>query len=132
MGEAIARADYEILERIIRMQLGTRQNFARRGRGLFLRIDVEIDGDQMPAYLLGGAGEGILAVGSQELYCRLVRTAYIERAAVETHNLQLIEPFTGIGGVEHFCAIEYIGENAFDFLNRHAALLYDRASVRGS
>jgi len=124
VGEAVAGPDHKILKGIVGMQPGGRQGLLGGRRGFLLSINVEIYGDQMTGYLLGGVGKRTLAVGSQELDCRLVRTADSERPAVKPGNLQLVEPFAGVGRVDHFCTIKYIGKNIFDFVNRHAILLY--------
>jgi hypothetical protein len=83
MSEPVARPYYEIIKRIIRMNLKPSFTPLRNFGKLLAGGNAEIYADKVAGYLLGGTSETGFAVVSQKLNPRFIRTANPERTSTQ-------------------------------------------------
>jgi hypothetical protein len=78
----------------------------------------------MARYLLRGLCKCASAFTLQKLGTRLIRAANLKRPARQTHNAEVIKPFTGVDRVQSPCSVQYLSEDIFYFTAGQDTLLY--------
>jgi hypothetical protein len=83
----------------------------------------------MARYLLRGLCKRAPAFTLQKLGTRLIRAANLKRPARQTHNVEVIKPFTRIYGIQSPCPVQYLSEDIFYFTAGQDTLLYKNPPI---
>jgi len=86
MGQAIARADHEAIESVIRMQLDGARRLLAIGLARWNLVNGKFYADKVAGYVLGGLCECGRAIVAQELQRRLIRATNKEQPSIKPHN----------------------------------------------